>query len=183
MVRITTPTHSDDGFDVIYDVDAVSDVSDGSGEMHESSPSSYNLGSGRLAGPHEVPQIPQAQAIQPAATPTTQQLSEESVEDFYRASGGAKGEQSGNFVNDGLKYTKSMYNKFMGKDALIAVMGYAFDTSHQAFMLTTSQDDWLWEDHVHIEGHRPDRSEDRSRPDILYALGPPVPQIQPKRPY
>ncbi|KAK2613380.1 hypothetical protein N8I77_000298 [Diaporthe amygdali] len=123
MVRITTPTHSDDGFDVIYDVDAVSDVSDGSGEMHESSPSSYNLGSGRLAGPHEVPQIPQAQAVHLAASPTTQQLPEESIEDFCRASGGAKGEQSGNFVNDGLKYTKSMYNKFMSKDALIAVMG------------------------------------------------------------
>ncbi|KAK7697663.1 hypothetical protein SLS64_013293 [Diaporthe eres] len=123
MVRITTPAQSDDGFDVIYDVEAVSDVSDGSGELHESSPSSNNAGSGRLAGPHEVPQIPQAQAFDPTVGHVTQQLSEQSIEDFYRGVDGAKGEQGGNLVNDGLKYTKSMYNKFMSKDALIAVMG------------------------------------------------------------
>lgn len=123
MARINTPAHSDDEFDVIYDVDAVSDISDGSVEPHESSPSSNNAGSGRLTGPHELPQIPQAHAHDPTVTHVTQQLSEQSIEDFYRASGNAKGEQSGNLVNDGLKYTKSMYNKFMSKDALIAVMG------------------------------------------------------------
>lgn len=131
MVRITTPAHSDDGFDVIYDVEAVSDVSDGSDKLHESSPSSHNAGSGRLTGPHEVPQIPQAQAYQPAVSYGTQQLSEQSIDDFYRGPDSAKGEQSGNLVNDGLKYTKSMYNKFMSKDALIAIMGYASGITHQ----------------------------------------------------
>lgn len=124
MIKINTPTHSDDGFDVIYDVDAVSDVSDGSAELHQSFPSSHNTGSGRLAGPHEVPQIPQGQALDPDATRAAQQLSDQSIEDFYREVGRDKGDQSGNLVNDGLKYTKSMYNKFMSKDALIAVMGY-----------------------------------------------------------
>lgn len=135
MARIATPTHSDDGFDVIYDVEAVSDVSDGSGELHESSPSSQNTRSDRLAGPHEVPQIPQAQAFDPTVgdlppplifDPTfgPPPMSEQSIDDFYRGSHSAKGEQSSNLVNDGLKYTKSVYNKFMSKDALIAVMGY-----------------------------------------------------------
>lgn len=128
MVRIATPTHSDDGFDVIYDVEAVSDVSDGSGELHESSPSSQNTRSDRLAGPHEIPQIPQVQAFDPALGNVTQQLSEQSIEDYYRESHNTKGEQSGNLVNDGLKYTKSVYNKFMSKDALIAVMGYVFSS-------------------------------------------------------
>lgn len=128
MVRISTPTHSDDGFDVIYDAEAVSDVSDGSGELHESSPSSHNTRSDRLAGPHEVPQIPQAQAFDPLLANLPQPLSDQSIEDFYRGSHGAKGEQSGNLVNDGLKYTKSVYNKFMSKDALIAVMGYVFSS-------------------------------------------------------
>lgn len=137
MVRIATPTHSDDGFDVIYDAEAVSDVSDGSGELHESSPSSRNTRSDRLAGPHEVPQIPQAQASDPLVgdlpSPLVYDstfgnlpppLSEQSIDEFHRGSHSAKGEQSGNLVNDGLKYTKSVYNKFMSKDALIAVMGY-----------------------------------------------------------
>lgn len=128
MVRLATPTHSDDGFDVIYDVEAVSDVSDGSGELHESSPSSHNTRSDRLAGPHEVPQIPQAQAFDPLLGNLPQPLSDQSIEDFYCGSHGAKGEQSGNLVNDGLKYTKSVYNKFMSKDALIAVMGYVFSS-------------------------------------------------------
>lgn len=136
MVKINTPTYSDDGFDVIYDVDAVSDVSDGSVELRQSSPPSHNTGSGRLAGPHEVPQIPQAQALDPAATRTTQQLSEQSIEDFYREVGRDRGDQSGNLVNDGLKYTKSMYNKFMGKDALIAVMGCVLATCQRKLTLT-----------------------------------------------
>lgn len=131
MARITTPAHSDDGFDVIYDVEAVSDVSDESDELHEISPSSHNAGSERLTGPHEVPQIPQAQAFDPAVGHVAQQLSEQSIEDFYRGPDSAKGEQSGNLVNDGLKYTKSVYNKFMSKDALIAVMGYASAISRQ----------------------------------------------------
>lgn len=128
MVKITTPAHSDDGFDVIYDVDAVSDVSDGSDEMHGSfHPSTHGADSGRLAGPHEVPQIPQTQAHDPAVSRMTQQLSDQSIEDFYRESESTKGEHSGNLMNDGLKYTKSMYNKFMSKDALIAVMGYVLE--------------------------------------------------------
>lgn len=134
MVRIATPTHSDDGFDVIYDVEAVSDVSDGTDELHESFPTSQNTGSGRLAGPHEVPQIPQAQVFDPTVGHVAQQLSEQSIEDFYRGSDSSKGEQSGNLVNDGLKYTKSMYNKFMSKDALIAVMGYVCGISLQEFI-------------------------------------------------
>ncbi|KAI3393110.1 hypothetical protein diail_4739, partial [Diaporthe ilicicola] len=121
--RVWTEVYND-GFDIIYEADAVSDVSDGSIEVHESSPPSYDVGSGRLAGPHEVPQIPLAPANDPASISMTQQLPEQSVEDFYRGSGTATKEgQSGSFVNDGLKYTKSMYNKFLGKDALIAVMG------------------------------------------------------------
>ncbi|POS74034.1 hypothetical protein DHEL01_v207576 [Diaporthe helianthi] len=124
MARIHTLAHSDDEFDVIYDVDAVSDVSDGTLEPHEISPSNEKAGSERLAGPHEVPQIPQAPpAHQPSITHVAQQLSEQFIEDSYRGPGTAKGEQGGNLVNDGLKYTKSMYNKFMSKDAVIAVMG------------------------------------------------------------
>lgn len=137
MVRIATPTHSDDGFDMIYDVEAVSDVSDGSDGLHQSSLSSRNTGSERLAGPHEVPQIPQAQAFDPTVGHVTQQLPEQSIEDFYRGSVSGKGEQGGNLVNDGLKYTKSMYNKFMSKDALIAVMGYVNGISHEEFIADT----------------------------------------------
>lgn len=136
MVKITTPAHSDDGFDVIYDADTVSDVSDESDEVHGSFPSStHNADSGRLAGPHEVPQIPQTQAHDPVVSHVTQQLSDQSIEDFYRGSENTKGEQSGNLMNDGLKYTKSMYNKFMNKDALIAVMGYVFWMSNQELVV------------------------------------------------
>lgn len=133
MARINTPTHSDDGFDVIYDVDAVSDVSDGSIESHENARATNNASSGRLAGPHEVPQIPQAYGHDPDPDVTylTQQMSDQTIEAFYRGLSSAKGEQSGSLVNDGLKYTKSMYNKFMSKDALIAVMGYVFGFSQQ----------------------------------------------------
>lgn len=156
MVRIATPTHSDDGFDVIYDVEAVSDVSDGSDDLRESSPQSQNTGSERLTGPHEVPQIPQAHAFDSSVGRVTQQLSEQSIEDFYRGSDSSKGEQGGNLVNDGLKYTKSMYNKFLSKDALIAVMGYVFEDSGLKSTLTSTQDDRLRKDNVYIKGHRPD---------------------------
>lgn len=131
MARINTPTHSDDGFDVIYDVDAVSDVSDGGVESHKNAPSSNNAGSGRLAGPHEVPQIPQAYSLDPDVAELAQQLSDQTIETFNRELDRAEAEQSGSLVNDGLKYTKSMYNKFMSKDALIAVMGYVISTSKQ----------------------------------------------------
>lgn len=124
MARINTPTHSDDGFDVIYDVDAVSDVSDGGVESHKNAPSSNNAGSGRLAGPHEVPQVPQAYSFDPDVAELAQQLSDQTIETFNRELDSAEREQS--LVNDGLKYTKSMYNRFMSKDALIAVMGYVF---------------------------------------------------------
>lgn len=133
MVTIDIPAHSDDEFDVVNDVDAVSisDLSDGFLEAHESSTPSNTAGSERLAGPHEVPQIPQTHAQDPAVTNVTQQLSEQSIEDFSREPGSAKGDQRGNLVNDGLNYTKSMYNKLMNKDALIAVMGYVFETPFQ----------------------------------------------------
>lgn len=129
MVKITAPTHSDDEFDIIIcDEHGASDVNYGSCELLGSSSVSFYAGSGRLSGPHEVPQIPLGPAVDPAVAPMTQQLSDQSLEDenFYRPSGSAKDAVGGSLVNDGLKYTKSMYNKFLGKDALIAVMGYVF---------------------------------------------------------
>lgn len=131
MARIDDPAHSDDEFEILYEPDtaSTSDVSDGGfPEAQESSPSSNTAGSERLSGPHEVPQIPQTYAEDLVMPHVTQQLSEQCIEDFYRDQGSAKGEQGGNLVNDGLKYTKSMYNKLMSKDAmskdaLIAVMG------------------------------------------------------------
>jgi hypothetical protein len=162
MARINTPVHSDDGFDVLYNVRDGSDVGGGSADLHESASPSANAGS----GPHEVPQTPQAdehdladelskQGIEhfdpdnqpqiPQAdahdtfvddfAPDLGDLSLQGFANFDQRAERAKGEQSGNLVDDRLKYTKTFCDKWaskaalmgkdtrMGKDAWIAVMG------------------------------------------------------------
>lgn len=122
--------HSDDDFDLIPgvpDADAVSDVSDEyevkeKEKPHRAPPSRDAAGAGRLAGPHEVPQMPYAPDHDVAFPSIDQQLSDYKTRDRHRDPGIAKG--SGSFIDHGLKYTKTVYNKLVSKDALIAVMGY-----------------------------------------------------------
>lgn len=148
MARIDTPSHSDEDFDLLYDVESVSELSEAQPEeepeveqSHRAPSSSlredHGAGAERLAGPHEVPVMPFAATTgdededdddQSGVASVTQQFSGHSVKDQHtsssalkRGSGTVKGR--GNIVNGGLQYTKSMYNKLWSKDALIAVMG------------------------------------------------------------
>ncbi|KUI68652.1 Cell division control protein 11 [Cytospora mali] len=127
MARIHTPSLSDDDFDLIPDSDAVSDVSDGGeAKHHQASPIRHADPGVRLAGPHEVPQMPYAYAPDhhdDGVASVTRHLSNHTIEDPHRRSGSTK--ESGDLVAEGLKYSKSVYNKFWGKDAipLIAIMG------------------------------------------------------------
>lgn len=120
MVAKPTPNDSDDEFDLVPDADAVSDMSDEDAETHRRAPPSHGTGAGRLAGPHEVPQMPFDYDAGVASI--AQRLSDHKIEGSRRDAGSSKG--SGNFINNGLMYTKSVYNKMLHKDALIAVMGY-----------------------------------------------------------
>lgn len=133
MARIDTPTHSDDDFDLLYDADSVSEVSDVQGTQsyaarHPSVKGDHVAGSERLSGPHEVPVMPHA-AGQDGLASITQQFTGHSIADDDAAPsstvqrGPSIGRGRGNFVNDGLQYTKSVYSKLWNKDALIAVMG------------------------------------------------------------
>lgn len=126
MASTHTPV-SDDDFDLIPNADAVSDVSDEPQlKQHRDPPSHNPMGAGgTLAGPHEVPQMPPYEPEHDdGITSIAQRLSENTIEDSHRDTGIAKG--SGNLVNEGLKYGKSVYNSFRGKNAVIAVMGYVY---------------------------------------------------------
>ena len=117
------PHDSDDDFDLIPDADAVSDISDEDATNHRQASMNHDTGAGRLAGPHEVPQMPFSSDFDAGFASIDQKLSDHAVEDFQGDGKAAKG--NGNFINSGLEYTKSVYNKLRNKDALIAVMGYA----------------------------------------------------------
>lgn len=132
MARFSTPIHSDEDFDLLYDVDSVSDVSDS--RCHSSTAPGSSVAQlesiaslQRLAGPHEVPVVPHA-ACQDDVRETTEQFQRQSIRDEassssigIRRQGSTKAQ--GNMMSDGLQYTKSMYSKLWNKDALIAVMG------------------------------------------------------------
>ncbi|KAJ4390796.1 hypothetical protein N0V93_004394 [Gnomoniopsis smithogilvyi] len=133
MAKIDTPVHSDDEFDLLYDAESVSDVSDGrytSSTAPQSPVRPDHISSTqRITGPHEVPILPLGSA-QHDVTGTTEQIrssaaGDEAVElsasGIPRRAGSTKGR--GNMMSEGLQYTKSMYNKMWNKDALIAVMG------------------------------------------------------------
>lgn len=133
MARIDTPVQSDDEFDLVYDAESVSEISDPAEAPQHSAMAS--AGSERLTGPHEIPVMPVSPA-QDDLTHLSQDFSEHSIRDepavpsssLRRGSGSTK--SRGNFVNDGLQYTKSVYNKLWSKDALIAVMGYVYQSSY-----------------------------------------------------
>lgn len=129
MARLNTPIHSDDEFELLYDAESVSDISDGrdlsSAAPEVSSRRGSTARSQRLTGPHEVPVVPypdahddvlgmterfQSHSIRTEASSTSAGI--------HRGSGSTRG-----MMSDGLQYTKSMYNKLWNKDALIAVMG------------------------------------------------------------
>lgn len=123
MTKVHTPVISDDDFDLVPNADAVSDVSDEREVKHRQVSSSQDGSArGTLAGPHKVPQMPHARGHDDCVTSVTQKLSDHTIEDPCRNPGSAK--ESGNLVDEGLKYGRSVYNSFRGKTAVIAVMGY-----------------------------------------------------------
>lgn len=132
MVRIDTPTPSDDEFDLLYDVEAVSEISDvhedkGQKGTGHSSNGAHKTGAQRLSGPHEVPMLPYsvgqddvvAISEQPSGHPIGDGPSSSST--VQRRPESSK--RGRDFMNEGLQYTKSVYSKLWNKDALIAVMG------------------------------------------------------------
>lgn len=131
MARIHTPV-SDDDFDLIPSADTVSDVSIDEPKAkhhndHHEYPSRDAGAGGTLAGPHEVPQMPYEPEHDDTATSTiAQRLSDDTFEDSYRDTATDSVKESGNLVNEGLKYGRSMYNSFRGKNVVIAVMGYVY---------------------------------------------------------
>lgn len=131
MARIDTPAHSDEEFDLLYDAESVSEMSDMEDGKEGASSDAQNTNTVRLTGPHEVPVIPHATRQDDIAA-VTQELSDHSIRDagdssstisptLHRSSGSTR--DRGNLMNDGLQYTKSMYKKLWNKDVLIAVMG------------------------------------------------------------
>lgn len=134
MARLDTPVASDDEFDLLYDAESSSDQDDRQKLGPQIPASAYTnyANAERLSGPHEVPVLPReedvaavarqlddhhlADGIGPSRTPTI------SGSPSLRRSASVKG-KGNNLVNDGLQYTKSVYNKWLSKDALIAVMG------------------------------------------------------------
>lgn len=131
MAKLDTPVHSDDDFDLLYDAQSVSDVSDGR-DTSSSAPES-SIGHGQLAGaqrttgPHEVPDIPFIAAQRDVPKDPEQIHSSTALDEALLSSGNqlhaASIKSRGNIMSEGLQYTKSMYNKMWNKDALIAVMG------------------------------------------------------------
>lgn len=130
MVRLANPVHSDDDFDLLYDAQSVSDVSDDLNQLEQSRASTVAHSSQRLSGPHEIPVMPYTSGSggdHDEVAAVTKQFQEHAVHDsastsrIQASSGSTKG-RSG-IMNDGLQYTKSVYNKLWNKDALIAVMG------------------------------------------------------------
>lgn len=147
MARIDTPVASDDEFDLVYDGELSSDVEPEDQHEHgkkvSASTTAHYPNAERLSGPHEVPTLPHVNHREDDLAAITHYLSDHhldaddgatprgatttsSAPSLRRGSSGmiSRGTTKGNsFVNDGLQYTKSMYNKLWGKDALIAVMG------------------------------------------------------------
>ncbi|CAN8103181.1 unnamed protein product [Discula destructiva] len=134
MVKLVTPIQSDDDFDLLYDAESVSDVSDSPTSNKSTKATTQppaiekqpTASSQRLSGPHEVPVMPYPERGPVAAV--TEQFHGHSIRDGAPASSGFQSEvgstkRKGNIMNDGLQYTKSVYNKLWNKDALIAVMG------------------------------------------------------------
>lgn len=132
MVRVDTPIHSDDEFDLVYDAESSSNNTD----LQVDSYTSHYATNVQPSEPHEISAVPNLpyphQGDSSAAA--TQQPSSHVLEDATRSKtdpsspwshgpSSNKAKAKGNLVNDGLQYTKSVYNKFMSKDALIAVMG------------------------------------------------------------
>lgn len=143
MARLDTPAHSDDDFDLLYDAESVSDVSDGRDLSSSSAPdSSVRYGSvassQRISGPHEVPIMPVAASaaqLEDDVPEMSERVHSPSVPDYNSSSSGVQRRPAttrgrGNMMSDGLQYTKSMYNRMWNKDALIAVMGSATSQFH-----------------------------------------------------
>lgn len=135
MARIDTPVASDDEFDIVYDAESSSDVEDDpydhEQQVSASSTTQY-ANPERLSGPHEVPVLPQSFHQRQDVAEITRQMSGHNLDDEETVSTASpalqRGSSSvskgkGNLMNDGLQYTKSVYNKWLSKDALIAVMG------------------------------------------------------------
>lgn len=138
MARIDTHSLSSEDFDLLYEVESASDSETSKAqpeaEQSRSAPTSSSrqdrgASAERLSGPHEVPVMPYAADNDDGVASVTQQFSSHSVRDEQRTTSSSikRGPKTangrGNFVNDGLQYTKSVYNKLWSKDALIAVMG------------------------------------------------------------
>lgn len=133
MVRLATPVHSDDDFDLLYDAQSVSDVSDDQSQNKQTTASPTAIrdpvtSSQRLSGPHEIPVMPFTTSTEEDdVAAVTQQFVSHSIRHSASTSGiqpsSGSTRSRGSFVNDGLQYTKSVYNKLLNKDALIAVMG------------------------------------------------------------
>lgn len=129
MAKLDTPVHSDDDFDLLYDAESVSDVSDNRDASETASVRHDHIASSqRLTGPHEIPVMPY-NASHKDMPEMTEHVHGSAVPDealsssgILRGSGSTK--SRGNMMSEGLQYTKSMYNKMWNKDALIAVMGY-----------------------------------------------------------
>lgn len=147
MARIDTPVASDDEFDLVYDGESSSDIEPENqyehGQKISALTTAHYPNAERLSGPHEVPTLPHVNHREDDLAAVTHQLSghhldaddgatprgaatTSSAPSLRRGSSGvnSKGTTKGsNFMNDGLQYTKSVYNKLWSKDALIAVMG------------------------------------------------------------
>lgn len=134
MARIDTPTHSDDEFDLLYDAESVSEISDVHEDTDYSAPNpsskrAHSAGPERLSGPHEVPVLPYSTGEDGGAA-ASEKISGHSTRDDHASSsstvqrGPETNTKGRGFMNEGLQYTKSVYSKLWNKDALIAVMGY-----------------------------------------------------------
>lgn len=134
MARVNTPVASDDEFDIVYDVESSSDTEDdlySHGHRLPASSATQYANAERLSGPHEVPILPQATHRQGDVAEVTRQISDHNLDDpafeaispSLRRGSSSVSKGKGNIMNDGLQYTKSVYNKWLSKDALIAVMG------------------------------------------------------------
>lgn len=135
MARINTPSQSDDEFDLLYDFANVRQAGDGGqggqtqSHREQVSPiqGDHAANLDRLSGPHEVPVVPQSTGPDDIYS-ASEHFSDLHVGGDDRSSSAAQHKADstksrGNFMNDGMQYTKSVYNKLWSKDALIAVMG------------------------------------------------------------
>lgn len=143
MARINTPSPSDDDFEILDDFAHMRLAGEGGQQgghtqsqshshshREQVSPVERDHGAAnldRLSGPHEVPVVPQSTGPDDIYS-ASEHISEPYVGEEHRSSSTdqhkSDGTKSrGNFMTDGVQYTKSVYNKLWSKDALIAVMG------------------------------------------------------------